>query len=53
MKRRPTLLIKRLVCETCGIARDIPRRANKNRPSGHAKHMWCATCRRVTKFQEQ
>lgn len=36
---------KYLECVACGRMSTIQRKDSKDRPAGHIKHLWCATCK--------
>ncbi len=52
--RGPQKLVQTsLVCEECGYREYIWRKAGRQRPCGHIKHMWCYRCKERTAHIEE
>ena len=45
-------VMKYLKCLKCDFVLTIHRKANKNQPDGHIKHMWCPKCKKKTAHKE-
>lgn len=50
-RKRPQVLRYFRCCE-CGTEITAPKRANKQTPRGHIKHMWCYKCKEVTAHEQ-
>lgn len=50
--KRYAFSISDFICQECGFSFPLPRKKVRTREKGHIKDLYCAKCKRVTKFKE-
>lgn len=50
--KKQKMVLTELCCEVCSFEMTIPRRVNKQKKTGHIKHMYCPMCYKEQAFIE-
>lgn len=45
-----SFVLREFYCSDCGLTLMASKKADRQTPAGHIKHMWCPQCKVVTKF---